>query len=215
MKHYFKTMAVVTSVSVLALFAYSQTSTGQDSQSTSGFTEPVTGHREATRMVPARAELMRPLDANKDQSGSAVQAQLRQKVNLADGTELPSGTILVGEVTVDDMQQRGMSKLALLFNQARLKDGTALRIKATIVGWFGPPVDGRYDGFSVEAGDQVPNSWTDGTLQVDQFNVVGGVYLHSKISSANSGVFVSTKKDDVKLEKGSEIQLAIAPVVKS
>jgi hypothetical protein len=215
MKYYFKTLAVVTTVVVLPLFAYSQTSTGQDSQST-GFTEPVTGHREAMRMVPARAELMHPLDAKKDQSGSAVQAKLRQKVTLADGTELPNGTILVGEVTVDDMQQQGMSKLALRFNQARLKDGTAVWIKATIVGLFGPVAAGDgYDEYPVEAGEQVPNSWTDRTLQVDQINVVAGVDLHSQISSGNSGVFVSTKKDDVKIDKGSEIQFAIAPGVKS
>lgn len=213
MKHYFKTLAVVTAVLVLPLFAYSQTSTGQDSQST-GFTEPVTGHREATRMVRVRAELMRPLDAKKDQSGSAVQAKLEQKVTLADGTELPDDTVLVGEVTVDDMQQQGMSKLALRFNQARLKNGTVLGIKATIVGFYGPGAGG-YHEYSTEAGDQVPNSWTDGTLQLDQINVVADVDLHSKISSVNSGVFVSTKKDDVKLKEGSEIQFAIAPVGKS
>jgi hypothetical protein len=209
MKHYFVTLAVATAFLVLPIFAYSQTSTGQDSQST-GFTEPVTGHREATRMVGARAELMRPLDAKKDQPGSAVEAKLVQKVTLSDGTELPNDTILVGEVTVDDMQQQGMSKLALRFNQARLKNGTVLGIKATIVGFYGPGAGG-YHQYPTEPGDQVPNSWTDGTLQMDQINVVADVDLHSKISSANSGVFVSTKKDDVKLEEGSEIQFAIAP----
>ncbi len=167
MKRCFNTLAVVTALLALPLIAYSQTSTGQNSQNTSGFTEPVTGHREAMRMVPARAELLRPLDAKKDQSGSAVQAKLVQKVTLADGTELPNDTTLVGEVTVDDMQQQGISKIALRFNQARLKNGTAVPIKATIVGFFGPGAGG-YHAYSVEAGDQVPNSWTDGTLQIDQ-----------------------------------------------
>ena len=41
--------------------------------------------------------------------------------------------------------------------------------------------------------------------------MVSGVDLHSKISSQNSGVFVSMKKNDVKLKAGSEIQFAIAP----
>jgi hypothetical protein len=36
------------------------------------------------------------------------------------------------------------------------------------------------------------------------------VDLHSRISSINSGVFVSTKKNDVRLAAGSEIALAIA-----
>ena len=210
MKHYFKMLAVVTTVLVLPFFAYSQTSTGQDSQGAAGFTEPVNGHREAARMVPARAELMRPLDANKDQSGSAIQAKLVQKVTFADGTSLPNDTILVGEVTTDDMQQQGMSKLALRFNQARLKNGTVLGIKATIGRFLCGPGAGGYHEYPTEPGDQVPNSWTDGTLQLDQINVVADVDLHSKISSVNSGVFVSTKKDDVKLKEGSEIQFAIA-----
>jgi hypothetical protein len=160
-------------------------------------------------MTRARAELMRPLDAKKDHSGSVVQVKLTRKVTLTDGTTLPNGTILVGKVTADDMQQQGMSKLALRFNQARLKDGTEVPIKATIVGIYGPGTDDSVVD-PAESGD-VPNSWTDGTLQIDQLGVVGGVDLHSKISSSNSGVFVSTKKDDIKFQEGSEIQFAIGP----
>jgi hypothetical protein len=36
------------------------------------------------------------------------------------------------------------------------------------------------------------------------------VDLHSSITDANSGVLVSTKKDDVKLVAGSRLSLAIA-----
>lgn len=56
------------------------------------------------------------------------------------------------------------------------------------------------------------NTWTDATLEVDQLNVVPGVDLHSSIASQNSGVLVSTKKDDVKLIRGSQVQLAVAPL---
>lgn len=175
---------------------------------------PIRGEHEAIRMVPARAELMHSLDAKldakKDQAGSAVEAKLRQKVVLTDGTILPNGTMLLGVVAMDDMQQQGMSKLALRFDRARLRNGTVVPIKATIVGFFGPGVNDS-DSYPAVPGDQVPNSWNDGTLQIDQIDVVGGVDLHSGIASANSGVFVSTKKDDIKLNHGSEIQFAIAP----
>ena len=67
------------------------------------------------------------------------------------------------------------------------------------------------DASATHYGPDVPNDWSAKTLQLDQENVVSGVDLHSKISSQNSGVFVSTKKDDVKLKAGSEIQFAIAP----
>jgi hypothetical protein len=196
MKNHLKTLAVTTTLLVLPLFAYSQTSP-PDAQA------PIAGHREAVRMVPARAVLLRGLDA-KDE------AKLVQKVTLTNGTVLPNDTILAGEVTVDDLQQKGMSTLAIRFNQAHLKDGSVVPIKATIVGFYVPRGGGWHD-YPVRPGDQVPNSWNDGSLQFDQIGVVGDVDLHSKISSANSGVFVSTKKDNIKLGEGSEIQFAIGP----
>ena len=206
MKRYGTALAVATAMLAFSLCAFSQYSTAQSAQSAQA---PITGQREAMRMTRARAELMRTLDAKKDRPGSLVQAKLAQKITLSNGTKLPDGTILMGHVTVDDMQQQGMSKLALRFNQAHLKDGTVVPIKATIVGIFGPGAD--TSDYPEEAGDQVPNSWTDGTLQVDQIGVLSDIDLHSKISSRNSGVLVSTKKDNFKLDEGSEIQFAIAP----
>lgn len=47
-------------------------------------------------------------------------------------------------------------------------------------------------------------------LQIDEIGALSGVDLHSRIASKNSGVFVSTKKDDMKLSAGSEFALAIA-----
>ena len=208
MKHDLKMLAFAAAVLVLPILAFSQASTDQGLQSIGGEETP-TGHREALRMVPARAELLRSLDAKKDHPGSAVQAKLVKKVTLANGTELPDGAILDGKVTADDMQQHGTSKLALLFNRAHLKDGTVVPIKATIVGFYGPGAVSH--SYPTGAGDEVPSNWTDGTLQLDQTDVLGGVDLHSKISSRNSGVFVSTKKDDFKLDGGSEIQFAIGP----
>jgi hypothetical protein len=203
MKHHFKTLAVATTLLLLPLFAQSQTSP-PDAQA------PVAGHREAVRMVPARAVLLRTLDAKDDHAGSTFQAKLVQKVTLTNGTVLPNDTILDAEVTVDDLQQKGKSTLAILFNQAHLKNGSVVPIKATIVGFYVPRGGGWHD-YPVRPGDQVPNSWNDGSLQFDQIGVVGDVDLHSKISSANSGVFVSTKKDNIKLDEGSEIQFAIGP----
>ncbi len=194
----------------------SQTSTGtqaaMNSQNANGSQENgshVSGKREAAKMVPARAELMQALDAKKTLPGAGFQAKLSKTAHLHDGTELPAGTLLMGKVVQDDMQQQGMSKLALRFTSAQLKNGKTIPIKATIVGIFKPGYESD-ETYPVNAGDQVPNSWNDGTLQIDQLGVISGVDLHSKISSRNSGVLVSTKKDNVTLKEGSEIQLAIA-----
>jgi hypothetical protein len=163
------------------------------------------------KMVPAKAMLSRTLDADKDHPNTTIEANLRNKVTLSNGTVLPSNTTLIGKITNDDMQETGTSKLALRFTQARLKDGKIVPIKATIVDIVTP---NSYYGAG-GMGDNMPNSWTDGTLAVDQVGVLSGVDLHSKIASQNSGVFVSAKKHDVKLPSGSELQLAIAPAMSS
>jgi hypothetical protein len=198
MKGPHQTLAFATAVLALPLFAYPQNT-------------PIAGHHEATELKPARAVLVHTLDADEDHDGSGVQARLDQKVTLDNGTQLPRGTMLLGKVAKDDMQEQGLVKLAVRFDQARLKDGSTVPVRATIVGLYGPGSAGTDSTAAQQTGIQVPNDWTAKTLQMDQENVVSGVDLHSKISSQNSGVFVSTKKNDIKLRAGSEIQFAIGP----
>jgi hypothetical protein len=212
MKGYRQALVFATAILILPVFAYSQNASAPDSQSMSQSAQtPNGGSHEAATMKPARALLIKTVNARQEQSGQVVDAKLDSKVKLSNGTELPKGTILLGKVTTDDMQLPGVSKLALRFDEAQLKDGTNVPIRATIVGFYGPGAEESVLG-TANASDQVPNDWNAKTLQLDQENVVSGVDLHSKISSQNSGVFVSTKKDNVKLKAGSEIQFAIAPV---
>jgi len=171
--------------------------------------KPLPGERVAMRMVPAQTVLKKTLIASKAKDGEVFETTLAKSIHLDNGPELPSGTVLVGQIAVDDMKTVGTSRLALRFTQANLKDGTTVPIKATIVGVFHPE-DMDAEGNSVRPGDEVPNNWNDGTLQMDQIDVISGVDLHSSIASRNSGVFVSTKKDDVQLPAGSEFALAIA-----
>ena len=98
------------------------------------------------------------------------------------------------------------STLALLFTKADMKGGKVIPIKATIVGIY-PPSSG-YGGSYFNG--PIPNEWTPSTLQVDQINVLNGIDLHSRIAAKDSGVLVSKKKDNMKLESGSEFALAIA-----
>jgi hypothetical protein len=200
MKAHSRALTFASAILALPLLAYSQSSQGsQDTQS-----------HEATLMTPVRAVLVENLDADKNHDGATVEARLTQKVTLTNGTELPKNTVLLGKVTTDDTQQQGASKLALRFDQARLKDGTMVPVRATIVGYVSPGTL-ETDLGPDDGGAQLPNSWTAQTLQLDQENVVSGVDLHSSISSQNSGVFVATRKHDVRLREGSEIQFAIAP----
>jgi len=165
------------------------------------------GQREAERMVPARASLTHAIDSKAAQPGYQFRATLDNNVHLNSGVELRHGDALVGTVVADDTNMPGKSHLAVRFTQAVLKNGQTVPIKATIVS-LTPPSDQVSDDYT--APDQVPNSWNDGTLRVDQIGAVKDVDLHSSIASPNSGVFVSTKKDDVKIPAGSELALAIA-----
>jgi hypothetical protein len=207
MKNIISTLALAAAVSVVSFPVFAQVAA--DGQMGSNYAGSVGGSREAMKMVPATAGLLRSIDARKDQPNAMFEARLREKVKLSDGTMLPEGTILKGMVAEDDMQNQGKSKLALVFGQAQLKDGKMVPIKATIVGFFAP--GSRPSTLNDDSGDNIPNSWSDGTLTVNEMGPISGVDLHSTIASKNSGVFVSTKKDDIKLASRSEFQLAIAP----
>ena len=162
----------------------------------------------AMRMVPARAALNGALVASKVKAGDEFRATLAEKVQLQNGPKLPAGTVLIGQISTDDTNQAGTSKLALRFTSAKLKDGQTVPIKATIVGILDTGLANE-DTYRLTPSDQVPATWNDGTLVIDQVDAMSGVDLHSKIASQNSGVFVSTK-DNIKLVKGGELELAIA-----
>lgn len=202
-------VAFAVALSIAPFSGFSQFASGQqpDAANSQMADAPPAGLQRAIRMAPGRATLQATMNAKQIQIGQTFVAKLRDKVQLDHGPELPPGTILTGTVQNDDMQEGGTSKLALRFETATLKDGTVIPIKATIVGVYGPKSSSNT--YPVRPGDEVPNNWNDGTLVVDQIGVTPGVDLHSKIASRNSGVFVSTKKDDVTLRSGSELQLAI------
>jgi uncharacterized lipoprotein YbaY len=202
MKMYCKTLALTAVISALSMPVLSQSASGPGSQNMQASADS-TGANEAAQMVAAIATLPHTLDADKDHLDATIQAELDHKVTLSDGTVLPSHTVLIGKITRDDMQAAGKSEFALRFDQAQLKDGRTLPIKATIVDIAPASFDTEESGAS--------NSWTNQTLTVQQLNVVSGVDLHSEIASNDSAVFVSTKKHDVKVPAGSELKLAIGP----
>jgi hypothetical protein len=174
-------------------------------QNTDPAANSVSAQQEAQMMVPAQVALTKTLDAKKDKPGEQFRAKLDRTVHLKNGTELPHGTILIGEVTSDDMQLSGNSRMALCFTEAKLKDGKTIPLKAMIVGVQPPDGDVPMEQYQPY---ELP--WNDRTLQVDQLGVISGVDLHSRIASRNSGVFVTKTKDDVKLSGGSQLTLALA-----
>lgn len=176
---------------------------------------PNGGQDQAQQMVRATVALTQSLDSRSQREGSKFEARLAKGVHLKDGPALPRGTVLEGTVAQDDMRQNGQAKLALRFTDAKMANGNTVPIKATIVTAYPP------DGLT-RAGQPVPmmsspnlaedanqNTWSQSTLKVNQIGVFSGVDLHSDVASQNSGVFVSPTKGNLKLMKGSHLELAL------
>lgn len=165
----------------------------------------IVAKRVAARMVPAEAVLENGIDARKVQAGQPFRATLSNTVHLKNGMELPHDTVLIGTIAKDQMREDGTSTLALRFTKAQLKGGKVVPIQAEIMGVF-PPYS--YEGYDDSVNMATP--WDGKTLQVDELGALSGVDFHGKIASRDSGVFVSAKKDDMKLHSGSQFSLAIA-----
>lgn len=164
----------------------------------------------ASQMVATRAGLVTSLDAKDAHAGQKFEAKLPRKVHLKNGTELPAGTMLIGRVSTDDMNLNGKSKLVLCIDEAKLKDGKTMAVKATIVGVYPPGTQTSEYYMSSGTGDQVANPWHSGVTKVDEMDALHNVDLHSSLSSKNSGVLVSKEDDNIKLKSGTELALAIA-----
>jgi hypothetical protein len=158
--------------------------------------------QNAPKMVGAHGSLVQTLDSKKSTVGSEVKIKLDKAVKLDNGTALPAGTVLVGNVVQDDMSVAGNGKLALRFTHAMLKSGQNVPVRATITG-------------IATNTDDISDALPAGIQKIDRTDVVSNVDLHSKAGSKNSGVFVATKKPDVKINAGSEIQVALSSDVAS
>ena len=195
-----------TALSIAALFLATLTPALGHAQSSQD--NHATGVGVAQQMVPARASITHGLDSNNVHAGDQFRATLSDNVHLDGGVDLRRGDALVGEIVTDDTNTPGKSHLAVRFTQAVLKNGQTIPIKATIVALYSP---GQLRTDSYRSTPRSPQlSWSDKILSVDQFGVVNGVDLHSRVASQNSGVFVS-EKNNIKIPGGSEIALAIAP----
>jgi hypothetical protein len=186
-----------------------QTGDEQSRQAAESASSPSSATQEAAKkMVSAEAVFTTEIDSRKTQPGAEFQAKLLKKVRLENGPELPVGTLLVGKIVSDDTQSAGLAKLALKFTQANLKNGQTVPIRATIVNVYNVPDSIEASQYGAAA---VSESWDHQTTAIDQIDVLSGVDLHSSIGSSNSGVFVSTKKNDIKLSKSVGVELAMAP----
>ena len=158
-------------------------------------------HALAMRMVPAQVEVTKTIDAKKAQAGQQFEVELTSKVKLQSGQELPKGAVLVGTIVSDQMNSNGTSKLTLRFTQARLKDGKTVPVQAVITGAY------PQDSLNARYGN---SGWVPGQINIQQNGTLGSLKLSSRVGDGDSGTF-ETRKDNVKIDRGSALSLAIAP----
>lgn len=162
------------------------------------------------QLVGAQARLINNVDSKDATQGQVITAVLTDNVKTADSTELHKGTLLIGKVQdVQKSDNNGPSKLTVVFDQAKLKDGKTIPVKATLLGAFPAP-----EGFDVDGSGSpvalLPQSIPD-SRQVDQEpGTLSHVAMHSAVQSDASGVFTSDDRN-IDLKRGTQLQFALAP----
>lgn len=163
-------------------------------------------------LVGANANLVQNLDSKNAAQGQKISAQLTSNVKNG-STELPKGTILFGQVEqVQSSNNNGPSQLSVVFDQARLKNGQTVPVKATLLGAY-PVEDGSFyeDGGTGGSPEEVLPTHIASDQKIDQEpGTLSHVALHSAVQSDASGVFTS-KDRNIDLRKGTRLQLGIAP----
>src|SRR5579872_6896118 len=101
------------SIAACLAFVYPQLAPAQSADQSQSATMQSAANREAMVMTPASANLVKTIQANKVKQGDEFKAKLDAPVHLKNGPDLPSGTVLVGRVTADQMKPGGPSTLAL------------------------------------------------------------------------------------------------------
>jgi len=106
------------------------------------------------------AELTKGLDAKRAHVGDEVDARTTSEAKLADGTTLPRGTKLVGnvvDVTAKSKQEKD-SKIVIALNRAVLKDGKQVAIQSAVTSMTAPVSNSNANAAVVSAPSAPPAS---------------------------------------------------------
>jgi len=93
------------------------------------------------------AELTKGIDSKKARVGDEINARTTSEAKLPDGTEIPKGTKLVGNVVDVKAKSKGQndSHLVLALNRAVLKDGHEMPIRTAVTSMTAPAASASFD----------------------------------------------------------------------
>jgi hypothetical protein len=153
---------------------------------------------QGVKLMAGNAVLVHSLSSKSATTGEAITVKLTSAIKTPGGVELPRGTELIGRVDqVKASDKNGPSTLVLTFNQARLKDGKAIAVKATLA------------GFSAAGGIQeLPTAVpADGSFD-QEAGSTSGVALHSAVQDKTSGTLTDGRRD-INFGAGTQFLVAV------
>jgi hypothetical protein len=160
-------------------------------------------------LMSTNARLNRAINSSRVSVGQRVTARLTMDLHTRHGIFLPRNAQLIGKVSQLQSGHGKMTRIALVFTRARLKDGHVIPIKATLLGAM-PPFAGGYYGSSNNFPDLSKPVAADASIDQES-GVLSHVALHAAVQSRNSGIFLS-KRDKIRLPAGTQLRIAIAPL---
>ena len=172
-----------------------------------------TSSTQHLQLVSTSAKLIHKLDSQNAMKGQRVEAELTSKVKTVDSMDLPKGTMLIGKVERVQMStDHSPAKISVLFNQARLKDGRTIPVKATILAAY-PASSWNSYNYTGMGGPMV--GMQSHFIPYDQKVVqepgtLSHVTMRSAVQSRVSAVF-SSKDRNIDLRRGTQLQIAVAP----
>lgn len=153
---------------------------------------------QSPKLIAANSQLVRPLSSKSATQGQAVTVKLTGAIKTSAGVELPRGTELVGRVDeVKASDNKGPATLVLTFNQARLKDGKTLAVKATLVG-FAPEGQAQELPVAVDS---------DSSFDQDP-GASSGIVLHSAVQNKFSGT-LTDNRHNITFAAGTQFLVAV------
>jgi hypothetical protein len=116
----------------------------------------------AEQMLPVNAELVGKLDSKSAKVGDQVVLKTTESIKAADGTAIPKGSLLVGNVTSVAAHSKGsaVSAMAIQFDHAELKGGPTMPIHSEIRS-VAPPASPAMSS-EIESGDSLSGPMAGG-----------------------------------------------------
>ncbi len=209
-----KTLLAITTLSAATLLpaaAIAQKAVTQGGEalvnaSSAGVVRSMSSQYTSLKPVPAKALLTDYLSSHWTKAGDPIKARLTGSIQLADGTTLSRGTVLLGHVDQVVASTHGSNgTITLTFDQAKTKTGV-VPVKATIVR-VAEAFDPANPTFSVELDPRMTLPSTANVL-VTPLNK-GAMGLSSSQNAALSGTVIRNGENLV-LADGTQLLLTIA-----